>query len=366
MYAPRSIANVTHLGATLPKRSCAVLKKSAYAIATIATISTFTTPALAELGPTPSFPSTFTAQGLEEPLDPLSPPLIEPFSEPPIAPAESAPAEDDFFSLENSTSGPTDEEIESEVGDIQPLPRPRQAQTPPQPNGQLLLRSSAFTSSNVTGSALTSTGDAVFSNQATFIVTPKLGPDTRLIATAGGGLTRFANEGENNYNSLGISIGVQQRFSDTTYGQLGWVNDQLYSIATGENALSDNSARLVLGRQDELADNLRLDTAYELRARFTSPVERSRISNSVSTRLRYDFSADWQAALSYRLSFSEYTQNSRSDTSHQIQAATTYAPTKDTFVTGFASYAFGNSSATSAELDNLSFGIGIGVNLPLF
>ena len=86
----------------------------------------------------------------------------------------------------------------------------------------------------------------------------------------------------------------------------------------------------------------------------------------MSTRLRYDFSADWQAALSYRLSFSEYTQNGRSDTAHQILAATTYTPTKDTFVTGFASYAFGNSSEVSADLDNLSFGIGIGVNLPLF
>ena len=156
MYAPRSIANVsqTNIGATLPKPSCAGLKKSIYvilqksgcAIATIASISTLITPAFAELAPDSAISPTLNAQAPEEPLPS---PLPETLSEPLLAPAESSPAEDDFFSPENPISGPTDEEIEAEVGDIQPLPRPQQVQTPPQPNGQLLLRSSAFTSSNV-------------------------------------------------------------------------------------------------------------------------------------------------------------------------------------------------------------------------
>ncbi|MEL7329410.1 MAG: hypothetical protein AAGJ69_06155 [Cyanobacteria bacterium J06559_1] len=276
------------------------------------------------------------------------------------------PFDDGFLTPEDALPDESLEELEEEVGEIRPLPTPEQTQRPPQPNGQLLIRSSAFTSSNVTGSDLDSADDLVFVNGATLLLTPKLGPDTRLVATAGGGLTRFATEGENNYNSLDFSAGVQHRFSDTTYGQIGWVNSQLYNVATGEHTLSENSARLLLGRQDRLDEKLRLDTSYELRARFSDPDARSRISNTLATRLRYDFSPDWQGSVGYRLAFSEYTQNGRADTTHQLQAATTYTPTQDSFVTGFASYAFGNSSETTADLSNLSFGVGVGVNLPLF
>ena len=297
-----------------------------------------------------SLPSpTFHAQSTPLEADPLTDPF-----------------DDGFLTPENAPADQSLEALEDEVGEIRPLPAPEQTQRPPQPNGQLLIRSSAFTSSNVTGSELNADGDLVFVNGATLLVTPKLGPETRLVATAGGGLTRFATEGDNNYNSLDFSAGVQQRFTDTTYGQIGWVNSQLYSVATGEHTLSENSARLLLGRQDQLAEKLRLDTSYELRSRFADPDDRSRISNTLATRLRYDFSSDWQGSMGYRLAFSEYTQNGRADTTHQLQAATTYTPTQDTFVTGFASYAFGNSSEATADLSNLSFGVGVGVNLPLF
>jgi len=278
---------------------------------------------------------------------------------------------DDFLTPEEAGPALNAEDVEAEVGDIQLLSRPTRSQPRPQPvrqqpNGQLLLRSSAFTSSNVTGNDLTQTGDLVFVNQATFLATPKLGPNTRLIATASGGLTRFAEEGNGNYDSLGASLGIQQRFTPRTYGQLGWVNDRLYNSNSGNRTLTDNSARLLIGRQDQLNPKLRLDTTYELRARFTHPTDRSRVTNSLGTRLRYDLSPDWQSTLSYRLAFNDYTQTGRFDTAHQIQAATTYTPTHNTFVSGFASYAFGRSSETTTDLENLSFGLGLGVNLPLF
>ena len=272
-------------------------------------------------------------------------------------PGDAAPEQD---------SSQTLDELDEEVGELKPLPAPRQTQRPPQPNGQLLIRSSTFSSSNVTGSDINTEGDIVFTNGATLLLTPKLGESTRLIATAGGGLTRFATEGENNYNSLDLSVGVQQRFTETTYGQIGWVNNQLYNVDTGEHTLSENSARLLVGRQAQLDKKLRLDSFYELRARFSDPEERSRISNTLGARLRYDFSADWQGSFGYRPAFSDYTQNGRSDTAHQVQAATTYTPTQDTFITGFAAYSFGNSSEAAVDLSNLSFGVGVGLNIPLF
>lgn len=292
----------------------------------------------------------------------------------PSSPLEDDPLVDDgFLTPDSATSDqPSEEaleELDEEVGEIRPLSETTQSattQTPPQPNGQLLIRSSAFSSSNVTGNDLSSTDDIVFVNGATLLLTPKLGPKTRVIGTAGGTLTRFATAGENNYNSLDFSLGVQQRLTDRTYGQIDWVNNQLYSTETGDRTLSENSARFIIGRQDQLDENLRLDSSYELRARFSDPDDRSRISNSVGTRLRYDFSTDWQASLGYRLAFSEFTQNGRADTSHQFQATTTYTPTKGTFVTGFASYAFGSSSEPTVDLSNLSFGVGVGMNLSLF
>lgn len=277
------------------------------------------------------------------------------------------PVEDDFLTPGTDEPSLDAEDLEAELGEIRVLSGTAQPQASRrQPVGQLLLRSSAFTTSNATASELDPTSDTVFSNQATLLVTPKLGPDTRLIATAGGGLTQFATEGDNNYSSLGLSVGVQQRLAPSTYAQLGWIHDQLFDTGEGDRLLTDNSARLLVGRQDQLAEKLRLDTAYELRARFTDPAGRSRISNSIGLRLRYDLASDWQGAVGYRLAFDDYTQNGRFDTTHQLQATTTYTPTQNLFVTGYASYLFGNSSEVAVDIDNLSFGIGVGVNLPLF
>lgn len=286
------------------------------------------------------------------------------------SPVLPSPTEDDFLSTDPNAAPLDEEDLESDVGEIRILSRPAQTpsqhQPPRQPNAQLLLRSSAFSSSNVAGSTLSPASDAVFVNQATLLLTPELGPNTRLIATAHGGLTRFATEGENNYNAFGVSVGVQQRLTPKTYGQIDWLNNQLFDANDGSRELTDNSARLIIGRQDQLDNRLRLDTAYELQARFTNPSDRSRISNTLGTRLRYDFSPDWQATLGYRFSMDDYTQNGRFDTAHQLQVSTTYVPSKNTFVSGYASYRFGHSSDATVQPENLSFGIGVGINIPLF
>lgn len=275
--------------------------------------------------------------------------------------------EDDFLTPDPNVQPLDDQELAEDVGDIQRLQRPTQTQAPSRlPVGQILLRSSTFTSSNVTGLELNPASDVVFVNQATFLVTPQLGPSTRLVATGSGALTRFGEQGDGNTNSLSFSMGVQQRLTPRTYGQIGWVQDRLYNSHSGDRTLLDNSARLLIGRQDQLDPNLRLDTTYEFRARFTNPGERSRLSNSLGARLRYDFAPDWQGALGYQLALTHFTHIPRFDNQHQIQATTTYTPTPNTFITGYASYLFGGSSEGSVNLENLSFGLGFGINVPLF
>ncbi len=300
----------------------------------------------------PTSPHTILAQALE---------VGEP-----AQPSDSS-FEDDFLSPDPDAESLDAEDLDTDIGEVKILPRSTEAQTSQrEPIGQLFLRSSILTNSNVTGTEFEQAGDITFINQARFLLTPKLGPDTRLIATAQAGLTRFAEEGDGNYDAFGYSIGVQQRLTRGTFAQIGWMQDYLFDTDDGNRLLKDNSARLLIGRQDQLGEKLRLDSSYELRTRFTDPDERSRISNSLGLWLRYNFTSAWQGTMGYRFMINDYTQTERFDTLHQLQATTTYAMSKDTFLTGYASYLFGNSSEAMVDLENFSVGVSLGVNLPLF
>ncbi len=265
------------------------------------------------------------------------------------------------------TQSLTESEIESELGEIEIIqPKLKQPPQRKQPTGQLLLRSSTFTSSNITSLENLREDDTIFVNSATFLVTPKLGEQTRLIATAGGGLARFANEGDSNYNFLNFSVGVQQIIAKKTYAQFGWVQDRIYREDDGDRLLLDNSLRLVVGRQDQLDNKLRLDSFYELRGSFSSPEEQSRIANSLGARLRYDIAPELQGAISYRFSLQDFTQQSRFDTRHKLGIQAIYNISNDFFIGSSASYLFGSSSDSDIDLDNFSVGINLGLNVPLF
>jgi hypothetical protein len=265
-------------------------------------------------------------------------------------------------------SSPTDpQDIEDEIGEIEIIsPRPQQPPQRPQPSVQLLLRSSAFTSSNITTLDFFQPNDTVFINSATLLATPKLGEDTRLIAAVGGGLVRYADFGDFNYNYLNLNVGVQQRLTTGMYGQIGWVQERLYRDGSGDRLLLDDSVRLSLGRQDQLNNHLRLDSFYELRASFATPNDHNRVANTLGARLRYDITPKLQAALDYRLTLKDYTQQDRFDTQNQIGLEAIYSINRDLFIGGSASYLFGSSSDALVDLDNFSLGVNIGLNVPLF
>lgn len=284
--------------------------------------------------------------------------------DPTASPVDSAPIETEPDALDP-------QDTESERGDIEIIDRPTQqaGQQPAQrrqPDVQLLLRSSVFSSSNITALDALRISDTVFVNSAQLLATPKLGENTRLIAAAGGGLARFATEGDSNYNFLTFNVALQQRLAPGTFGQLGWVQDNLYRSEGGERLLRDNAIQLILGRQDQLAKNLRLDSFYELRAGFANPDDQSRVANTVGTRLRYDITPTLQGAFDYRLTFKNFTQVDRSDTEHQLGASVIYNLSPDIFVAGSVSYLFGRSSDAAINLSNLSFGLNLGFNVPLF
>jgi Putative beta-barrel porin 2 len=308
-----------------------------------------TNPPIASAAPDPSLPrlpALMLAQ--TPPVDPTT------------APTDRFPSDE--------TPTPLDaEDVQSELGEIRILNRPPQASPPRrQPDVQLLLRSGVFTSSNTTSLKAFQPSDTIFINQALLLATPKLGPNTRLLTSVGGGLLRFANQGDANYNSLSFNVALQQRVAPGTYGQLGWTQDNLYRAEGGQRVLRDNSLQFLLGRQDQLGKRFRLDSFYELKASFTNPDEQSRLANTLGARLRYDVTPKLQGALDYRITFKDFTQVDWADTEHQISALAIYNITPDWFVAGSVSYLFGRSSNPTVDLSNLAIGVSLGLNLPLF
>jgi hypothetical protein len=271
---------------------------------------------------------------------------------------------------ESVTAAIAPEDVKAELGEIRILPpskRPTSGQSAPQqPDVQLLLRSSVFTSDNVTALEAFRRGDTVFYNSAYLLATPKLGETTRLVATVGGGLVRYADRDESNYNLVSWSLGVQQRLSSGMYAQLGGGQDYLYRAESGSRLLRDTGLNFILGRQDQLGKRLRLDSAYNLRASFTNLETQSQVSHTLGTRLRYDITPSFQGAIDYRLTFKDFTEVARFDTEHQVGASLTYAINPKLFVAGTVSYLFGRSSNVTADLDNFSVGISVGLNVPLF
>lgn len=257
-------------------------------------------------------------------------------------------------------------EIEAEdLGEIR-IVQPEAAKPAQPPTARLLVQSSAYASTNITGLDEPSTGGYPLATGATLLLTPSLGPSTRVVASAGAGLTRFPDRGSSNYDVLDFSVGLQQQFSDEMYGRLAWDNRQLYRAGSGENLASTNAVNFTVGRQDQFSDRLRLDSFYDLQARFVSPDDFSRLTNSLGANLRYALSPQVETLVGYQLSLEDYTQVVRFDTTHRLRAGIHYRPAADVFLSGIATYLLGSSSEDEVSLDNLSIGFSVGLNLSLF
>ncbi len=269
------------------------------------------------------------------------------------------PAEEPFLPLDPI-------ELETEFGIVKPIAPPKPPEQPKQPTAQLLLRSSALTTSNLTTVKSFAPSTTVLENNAMLLVTPRLGDSTTLITTLSAGQLSFTSNSETNYHQWGISAALQQRLAPNMYVQAGWSQDHLVRNSSGDRLLRDNALQALIGRQDTLTDNLRLDTAYEFRASFSNPDDQSRVSHTIGGRLRYDWSPRFETAIDYRFSLQDYRKIARNDTMHQVGAIATYHISPEVFLSGTVSYLFGRSSDVSKTPNNFSLGVTIGANLPLF
>ncbi|NEQ88484.1 MAG: hypothetical protein F6K26_53780, partial [Moorea sp. SIO2I5] len=169
------------------------------------------------------------------------------------------------------------------LGDIQVILRPRPSR---QPDIQLILESSVSTNTQL------DYFDTVllFVNSVQLLATPKLSPKTRLIASAKAGRVLLVPSYLDDYNFLNLNVAVRQQVARGTYVKLGYVHQRLKRFSL----LVENSAQLLVDRDDQLATNLRLNSFYELRV--GSRGDNNLFQNTLGARLRHDVTPKLETA----------------------------------------------------------------------
>lgn len=283
-------------------------------------------------------------------------------SEAEIAKIPPSPAPPDRMEIDQIKPEDPDEQL-GVPDELRPIRRPA-------PVLQLLLRSAIVTNSNIR--ALDPVDDTAFVNSAILRATPKLGPDTNLAVDVGGRFVRFAASGLNGSNIINARVGVQQKLGNQMYGELGWVFNQIYALNTSDT--TENSVRLALRRQDRLSDeqDLFLDSGYDFWATFSAPDNRRRISNRVGLGLRYEITPQLLGLLNYRIVLDNVERQNSLNTRNQVTAAAVYYfnENRDAFIVGSVSYLggqfFNSVTSDTADLNNISIGVSVGYNVPLF
>ncbi len=246
--------------------------------------------------------------------------------------------------------------------------RLRELETPPAPSkpAVYLLGGVSYLRSNNVFSDIQPVDDGFVRGGLTLLANPSLGPQTSLFASVGGNLIRYSSQSQFDYNELRLNLGIRQELSPRTYGEVGWINRQLFDQESGDRFLNDHSLYLELGRRDSLAKQLSLDTYYQFRFSFADPTNRSQVINSVGASLAYNLSASLQVALDYQFALADFTEQNRQDQYHQLIARLTYTISPNSRLYLFGGRSFGNSSDPTIDFNGFIFGAGVDFNLTLF
>ena len=243
-----------------------------------------------------------------------------------------------------------------------------QLKIPPPPRSTLLqLKVNSSTLSNANVASDDANGSIVFVNGAEFLLTPLRGEKTQLQARAGGSLLRYA-EGGGGYNSLDLGLSIRQSLGKKTYAEIGWLRRDLEGIEDFDD-LIDNSIGLTLNHQEPITKRLRFRSRYQLQGHFTDSEDSDRISNRLRLGFDYGLSSKLQLSLDYRLTYSDFTQRDELRTRHQLGTRLIYQASEIIFIGTSLSYLFGEGFNSlgfdSRDLNNLSLGVHLGLNLPL-
>lgn len=299
----------------------------------------------------------------------------EPDSAPPVTELEGVPLIDDSdpIPVDNTPVQPNDTNVDDRLRTADPelgilILREREPSiSNPQRNIPVFLsgKLSFFDTENAF-SGLDPVDDQFWQFNASISATPTLGPRTLLVAEAEGTLVQYNDLAALNYNELSLQTSLWHVFASGFYGEVGWQNRQLFSDSDGDRFLDEHSLQTRLFYRTQLADDLRLDTYYQLRASFTTPKSRSRLLNRLVTSLTYQLTPDIDVGLVYLLSYTDYTQIQRQDLTNQISAQISYEFSPRNKISLFSGYSFGSSTDPNINFDNFIFGATLSVGVRLF
>lgn len=247
--------------------------------------------------------------------------------------------------------------------DEQPPP-----QIPPRPSpvAVYLVGNLDYFNSNNIISAVDPVGDQLFRPAIALVGSARLGERTTAYASAEGALIRYVDLSELDYNELKFDASLTQRLTPRVYGTIGWTNQQLFLDEGGDRFLNDHSLRLALGRRDLLSPRLGLDTYYQFRASFAEPSDRSRIRNTVGASLLYALQPNLQAGLNSQMTWASFTEQDRDDFYGQVFTQLSYQMSRNSNLSLFAGFSFGDSSNPFIDFNDFIFGANVSVGLRLF
>lgn len=230
----------------------------------------------------------------------------------------------------------------------------------------LLGRLSFFSSDNILLDAFDPVDDQVFEGSLGLFASPQIGPSTYLFGGIGRSLSVYSNLSGLNYSDLEINAGIRQVIFDNTYVDASWTNQQFFGLDSSGRFFTDNSLRLAVSHREQLTQQLFLDGYYQLRFSFTDPSDRSRIFNNFGISLGYDLEPGLEAGLGYQLILSDFTQEERHDSYHEVTAQLSYDVSDNARVTVFGGFSFGDSTEQSLNFNSSLFGLIFSTNFSLF
>ena len=255
-------------------------------------------------------------------------------------------------------------DIDPELGRLRL--RERQVATRQEPQSVFLFgRIDYFNSDNILLNDFDPVNDQLLTASVSLLAAPNLGPRTQLIASVGGDFARYRQLSDLDYNDVQFRAGIRQTLFPRTYGEISWSNQQFFEL-DGARFLNDHSLRLSLSRRDRLAPRLTLDSFYQFRVSFTDPAERSRLSNTIGTYLNYEIQPDLDVGLDYQLILTDFTQQERTDSYHQLLAQLSYNLSRNSRVSLYGGFSFGRSSDPNINFNSGILGIAVSANFALF
>lgn len=265
-----------------------------------------------------------------------------------------------------ATASEIDPNLDPELGRLLLREQPVTAVEPDQDVVFLQGRMDYFRSDNILLGNFDPVDDQLFRLNGSLLAVPNLGPQTQLVAAVGGGIARYVDLADLDYNTLELRAGIRQELSPRTYGELGWSNFQFFDREGGDRFLNDHSLRLSFAHRERFSPKLTLDGFYQLRLSFTNPDDRSRVTNTLAAFLSYEITPRLGVGLDYSYTLTNFTQQEREDSYHQIAAQLSYRLSRNSSVSLYAGFSFGRSSDSTIDFDSTILGVVVNANLALF